>query len=52
METKKEMLSRQVKDIKLKKGMRVKELIESMDAVGGFSAQHIDNRGKSAKEDV
>ena len=41
METKKEMLSRQVKDIKLKKGMRVKELIESMDAIGGFSAQHM-----------
>ena len=43
MLSKKEVLSRQVKDIELKKGMKVAELIESMDSIGGFSAQHMVN---------
>ncbi|MGC8538927.1 MAG: deoxyhypusine synthase [Candidatus Micrarchaeia archaeon] len=38
---KNKLLSRTVKDIKLKKGMKVSELIEAMDSVGGFSAQHL-----------
>jgi len=40
-QSKSEMLRKQVKDIKLKKGMRVSELIESMDSIGGFSGQHM-----------
>ena len=39
--SKKELLSREVREIKLKKGMRVKELIDAMNDVGGFSAQHM-----------
>ena len=38
---KNDILKNQVKDIKLKKGMRVSELIDSMNNVGGFSAQHM-----------
>ena len=38
---KKEMLSRGVKDIRLGKGMSVKELIDGMRDVGGFSAQNM-----------
>ena len=38
---KKELLSRAVKDISLKKNMKVSELIEAMGNVGGFSAQHM-----------
>ncbi len=41
MASKKEILKRSVKDIRLKKGMKVAELISSMDSVGGFSAQHM-----------
>ena len=39
--SKKELLSREVREIKLKKGMRVRELIDAMNDVGGFSAQHM-----------
>lgn len=39
--SKKELLSREVKEIELKKGMRVRELIDAMNDVGGFSAQHM-----------
>ena len=38
---KKAILSRAVKDIRLNEGMKVKELIDSMKSVGGFSAQHM-----------
>ncbi|VVB77524.1 Deoxyhypusine synthase [uncultured archaeon] len=41
IESKKELLKRHVKDIELKKGMTVKELIKSMKSMGGFSAQHM-----------
>lgn len=37
----KELLSRHVRDIELKKGMSVRELIDSMENVGGFSGQHM-----------
>lgn len=36
-----ELLKRHVKEIKLRKGMKVRELIESMRDVGGFSAQNL-----------
>ncbi len=35
------LLSRPVRDIKMKKGMRVSELISAMGDVGGFTAQHM-----------
>ena len=35
------ILKRPVRDIKLKKDMRVSELAAAMDSVGGFSAQHM-----------
>jgi deoxyhypusine synthase len=41
MDKKNELLKRRVKDIKLKKGMRTSELIDSMRNIGGFSAQHM-----------
>jgi deoxyhypusine synthase len=41
--TKKEMLKRAVRDVRLKKGMKTSELIESMQNIGGFSAQHMVN---------
>ncbi len=41
MVDKKALLSRHVKDVKLKKAMSVKELIESQREIGGFSAQHM-----------
>ncbi len=41
MPSKKDVLKRPVKDIRLKKGMKVAELIGSMDSIGGFSAQHM-----------
>ncbi len=47
---KKDMLERGVKDIKLKKGMSVSNLISSMDSVGGFSAQHMVDGIKIMKE--
>ena len=37
----KQLLKWGVKDIKLKRGMRVSELISSMGSIGGFSAQHM-----------
>ena len=41
MYDKKAILKNGVKDIKLKKGMRVSELIDSMKDMGGFSGQHM-----------
>ncbi len=41
MDNKKELLSRHVKDVKLKKGMSVRELVDSQREIGGFSAQHM-----------
>jgi Deoxyhypusine synthase len=35
------LLGKEVVDVKLKKGMKVKELIEAMRYIGGFSAQHM-----------
>jgi deoxyhypusine synthase len=40
---KRQLLSRNVNDIKLKKDMKVSELIESMKYMGGFSGQHMVN---------
>ena len=42
-ENKKELLRRGVKDVILKKGMTVRELIKGMHEIGGFSAQHMVN---------
>ncbi|MGC8662746.1 MAG: deoxyhypusine synthase [Candidatus Micrarchaeia archaeon] len=39
--SKKELLKKGVKDIRLSKDMKVKELIDSMNNIGGFSAQHM-----------
>ena len=39
--TKESMLRNHVKDIKLKKGMSVRELIDVQRSIGGFSAQHM-----------
>src|SRR5271157_5592007 len=39
--TKESMLRNHVKDIRLKKGMTVKELIDVQRNIGGFSAQHM-----------
>ncbi len=47
---KKKLLERAVKDIKLKKGMKVSELIESMQDIGGFSGQHMVTGIKIIKE--
>ncbi|MCL5430186.1 MAG: deoxyhypusine synthase [Candidatus Marsarchaeota archaeon] len=41
MVSKKDMLAKSVKDIRLKKGMTVSELFKSMENMGGFSAQHM-----------
>ena len=38
---KKELLKRPVRDIRLRKGMKVSELIDEMSSTGGFSAQHM-----------
>ncbi len=38
---KKALLAEDVKDIRLKKGMRVSELIAAMEKMGGFSGQHM-----------
>ncbi len=35
------LLERKVNDIRLRKGMKVKELMQSMNGIGGFSAQHM-----------
>ncbi|ASI14195.1 deoxyhypusine synthase [Candidatus Mancarchaeum acidiphilum] len=39
----KQLLEIEVKDIRLKKDMKVSELISQMDYIGGFSAQHMVN---------
>ncbi len=39
--TKESMLKNHVKDIRLKKGMTVGELIDAQRSIGGFSAQHM-----------
>ena len=41
MSEKEKLLKEKVKDIKLKKGMRVAELVEAMGKMGGFSGQHM-----------
>ncbi|MGI0141370.1 MAG: deoxyhypusine synthase [Candidatus Micrarchaeales archaeon] len=41
MYNKKELLTKKVKDLKIKKGMKVKELIDNMRQIGGFSAQNM-----------
>jgi deoxyhypusine synthase len=41
MYNKKEILKKGVKDVKLKKGMTVSELMLSMKDIGGFSGQHM-----------
>ena len=41
MVSKKELIKEQVRDIRLKKGMKVSELFKSMEKIGGFSAQHM-----------
>jgi deoxyhypusine synthase len=41
VEKKSDLLKKGVRDIILKKGMSVKELISSMHDIGGFSAQHM-----------
>jgi deoxyhypusine synthase len=41
MVDKKGLLSRHVKDVRLKKDMNLKELIDSQRSIGGFSAQHM-----------
>ncbi len=38
---KRKLLSNPIRDIRLKKDMSVKELIESMENIGGFTAQHM-----------
>ncbi len=43
MYDKKEILKRRVRDLRLKNGMTVKELIADMKDIGGFSAQHMVN---------
>jgi len=40
-EANKRYLGKEVKDVKLKAGMSVEELIEAMRYIGGFSAQHM-----------
>ncbi len=40
-ESKKGLLGKQVRDIRISKNMRVGQLIDSMRSVGGFSAQHM-----------
>ncbi|MGC8710158.1 MAG: deoxyhypusine synthase [Candidatus Micrarchaeia archaeon] len=47
---KKEMLSKIVKDVKLSKDMKVKDLLDSMDEIGGFSAQHMITGAKIVKD--
>lgn len=39
--TRENLLKNHVKDVKLKKGMTVKQLIDSQRSIGGFSAQHM-----------
>ncbi len=39
--SKNDLLKEGVKDVRLKKDMKVRELINNMDKIGGFSAQHM-----------
>ncbi len=41
MTSKKDMLKNHVKDVRLKKGMSVRQLIDAQRSIGGFSAQHM-----------
>ncbi len=41
MANKKDLLKRHVKDVRLRKGMTVRQLIDSQRSIGGFSAQHM-----------
>ena len=41
MTSKKDLLKKHVKDVKLLKGMTVRQLIDSQRSIGGFSAQHM-----------
>jgi deoxyhypusine synthase len=50
MENKNSILETPVKDVKLKQGMSVSELMESMDRIGGFSAQHMVDGIKIVKD--
>ncbi|EET89607.1 MAG: deoxyhypusine synthase [Candidatus Micrarchaeales archaeon] len=47
---KKELLATEVKDVKIKKDMKVSELITGMSKIGGFSAQHMVKGIKILKE--
>ncbi|MCL5434204.1 MAG: deoxyhypusine synthase [Candidatus Marsarchaeota archaeon] len=47
---KKELLAVEVKDVKIKKDMKVSELTREMSKIGGFSAQHMVNGIKILKE--
>ncbi|MGC8651849.1 MAG: deoxyhypusine synthase [Candidatus Micrarchaeia archaeon] len=38
---KKDLLRHPIKDLRLKKGMKVSELVAAMGSIGGFSAQHL-----------
>ncbi|MDE1869944.1 MAG: deoxyhypusine synthase [Candidatus Micrarchaeota archaeon] len=54
MYNKKDLLKDKVKDLKIKKGMKVSELISSMKSIGGFSGQNmvdgIDILGRMLKD--
>ncbi len=41
MQGKRSLLKNHVADVRLKKGMRIKELIDAQRSIGGFSAQHM-----------
>src|ERR1700683_3666232 len=51
MDSKRNLLKKGVRAIKLKKGMKVSELMSSMTDIGGFSAQHMVN-GTSILKDM
>lgn len=51
MVKKKAVLGKPVRDIRLKKGMKVEELVEQMGLMGGFSGQHMAN-GVSILQDM
>lgn len=40
-DVKKDLLKNHVKDVRLRKGMTVKQLVDSQRSIGGFSAQHM-----------
>ncbi|MCL4365505.1 MAG: deoxyhypusine synthase [Candidatus Marsarchaeota archaeon] len=41
MLSKKDLLKKHVKDVKLRKGMTVRQLVDAQRSIGGFSAQHM-----------